>query len=65
MATTYDPNAIYEVVKGPVTIKGKGNNRALLETGEKTKLSHLQPHVIAFLVERKGVYKLATTGGKS
>jgi hypothetical protein len=61
--TTYDPNATYEVVKGPVTIKGKGNLRTLLQTGEKTKLSHLKPHEVAFLVEKKKVHKLA--GGKA
>ena len=68
MAKTYDPKADYEVVKGPVSIKEKGTNlRKILTTGEITKLTHLEPHQIAFLVEKKGVYKLATagSGGKS
>jgi hypothetical protein len=56
----YDPNAEYEVVKGPVSIKdAKTNNRTILQTGDKTKLSHLTPAQVAFLVEAKGVYKLA------
>lgn len=66
MTTKYDPKADYEVIRGPVSIKdGKTNNRTLLQTGEKTKLTHLEPHEIAFLVEKKRVYKLATSGGKA
>ena len=61
MTTTYDPKADYEVVKGAVTIKDpKTNNRRVLRAGDVTKLDHLEPHQIAFLVERKRVYKVAT-----
>ncbi len=56
---TYDPNAEYEVIAGPVSIKDEKGNRTNLETGAKTKLSHLQLAQIAFLVEKKKVYKLA------
>lgn len=56
---TYDPNAEYEVVNGPVSLKGEKGNRIILQTGEKTKLSHLEPAQIAFLVEKKRVYQLA------
>jgi hypothetical protein len=62
---TYDPKADYVVVKGPVSLKGEKGNRTILETGSVTKLSHLQPHEIAFLVEKKGVYAVAPAGGKS
>lgn len=62
---TYDPKADYMVKKGPVSTKDKLNNRTLLETGAVTKLAHLQPHEIAYLVEQKGVYELAPAGGKS
>lgn len=56
---TYDPNAVYEVVSGPVSLKGEKGNRTILQTGDKTKLSHLEPAQIAFLVEKKKIYKLA------
>lgn len=65
---TYDPKATYEVVKGNPSVKEpKTNNRKILVPGDKTTLSHLQPHEIAFLVEVKGMYKLAGAagGGKS
>lgn len=63
-APAYDPNAEYEVVVGPVSIKDpQTNNRIHLQTGEKTKLSHLTPVQIAFLVEAKGVYR--PVGGKA
>jgi len=67
MTTKYDPKADYEVVRGPVSIKDpKTNNRTLLGIGEKTKLTHLEPHEIAFLVEEKRTYRVATAtaGGK-
>ena len=56
---TYDPNAEYEVIAGPVSLKGEKGNRIILQNGEKTKLSHLEPAQIAFLVEKKKIYKLA------
>lgn len=61
---TYDPKADYVVVKGPVSLKDEKNNRTILETGSVTKLTHLQPHEIAYLIEKKGVYTVAP-GGKA
>lgn len=55
----YDPNAEYVCLHGRLSIKGDKNNRRYISysdvdsSGKKVtfKLSHLQPHEVAYLAE--------------
>lgn len=73
MAKKYDPKADYVVVGGTASLKDENNNRILVKSDDvdakgkkpRVKLAHLESHEIAFLVERKGLYMLASDWEKS
>ena len=73
MAKNYDPKADYVVVSGTASLKDENHNRIVIKSGNvdakgkkpRVKLTHLASHEIAFLVESKGLYMLASDWEKS